>query len=156
MASVFLSKPKSQLHKVMLVSGKYTHDMHHIIFFFLRWLVILWHFLEDVVVCCSFLIIFKHEILAETNRIWWYTNFKTCIRSKKKSTSKCLLWCFSLSQTEDSIQYQEGPNGIYWFICVLILYSCIDFDIQWTLTIKTIYGTSWNGLNIEVVSILNH
>ena len=28
--------------------------------------------------------------------------------------------------------------------------------VQWNLTIKTTYGTSWNGLNIEVVSILNH
>ena len=28
--------------------------------------------------------------------------------------------------------------------------------LQWNLTIKTTFGTSWNGLNIEIVSILNH
>ena len=28
--------------------------------------------------------------------------------------------------------------------------------IQWNLTIKTTYGITWNGLNVEVVSILNH
>ena len=28
--------------------------------------------------------------------------------------------------------------------------------LQWNLTIKTTYGTSRNGLNIEVVLILNH
>ena len=32
---------------------------------------------------------------------------------KKKSTSKHLFWCFRLSQIEDSIQYLEGPNGIW-------------------------------------------
>ena len=32
---------------------------------------------------------------------------------RKKSISKHLFWCFRLSQTEDSIQYLEGPNGIW-------------------------------------------
>ena len=29
-------------------------------------------------------------------------------------------------------------------------------QVQWNLTIKTTYGISLNGLDIEVVSILNH
>ena len=33
--------------------------------------------------------------------------------SKKKSTSEPLFWCSGLSQIEDSIQYLEGPNGIW-------------------------------------------
>ena len=33
--------------------------------------------------------------------------------SMKKSASEDLFWCFRLSQTEDSIQYLEGPNGIW-------------------------------------------
>ena len=35
------------------------------------------------------------------------------LHSKKKSTSKHLFWCFRLSQIENSIEYLEGPNGIW-------------------------------------------
>ena len=35
------------------------------------------------------------------------------LHSKKKSTFEHLFWCFRLSQIEDSIQYLEGPNGIW-------------------------------------------
>ena len=34
-----------------------------------------------------------------------------CSHSKKKSAPQHLLWCFRLSQIEDSIQYLEGPNS---------------------------------------------
>ena len=37
----------------------------------------------------------------------------THIHSKKKSTSEHLIWCFRLSQIEDSIQYLEGPNSTW-------------------------------------------
>ena len=33
--------------------------------------------------------------------------------SKKKSTPEDLFWCSRLLQIEDSIQYLEGPNGIW-------------------------------------------
>ena len=32
---------------------------------------------------------------------------------RKKVLPSTYFWCFSLSQTEDSIQYLEGPNGIW-------------------------------------------
>ena len=35
------------------------------------------------------------------------------LHSKKKSTSEHHFWCFRLSQIENSIQYLEGPNGIW-------------------------------------------
>ena len=31
---------------------------------------------------------------------------------RKKVIQSTFFWCFRLSQIEDSIQYQEGPNGI--------------------------------------------
>ena len=62
----FWSNPKSQLHKVILRCGKHTHDIFHVVFFFLCWLVVLWHFLQVFVVCCSFSSIFKHHMLLRT------------------------------------------------------------------------------------------
>ena len=38
---------------------------------------------------------------------------QSLLHSKKKSTFKRLVWYFRLSQVEDSIQYLEGPNGIW-------------------------------------------
>ena len=35
------------------------------------------------------------------------------LHSKKKSTSEHLFWSFRLSQIEDSIQYQAGPNSTW-------------------------------------------
>ena len=38
---------------------------------------------------------------------------KKVVQSKKKSISEDLFWCFRLSQIEDSIEYQEGPNSTW-------------------------------------------
>ena len=72
-ASLFWSKPKSQLHKVMLMCGKHTRDVFQV-FFFLCWIVILWHFLQIFTVCYSFSSIFKHQMLLrmpiQTFKLW--------------------------------------------------------------------------------------
>ena len=44
---------------------------------------------------------------------WQWNKTQFGLHSKKKSTSKHLLWCFRLSQIENSIQYLEGPK---WYL----------------------------------------
>ena len=41
----------------------------------------------------------------------YLTDFSYTLR--KKVLPSTYFWCFSLSQKEDSIQYLEGPNGIW-------------------------------------------
>ena len=62
----FWSNPKSQLHKVILMCGKHTHVMFHVVSFFLCWIVVLWHFLEVFVIYCSFSSFFRHGMLWRT------------------------------------------------------------------------------------------
>ena len=96
--------------------------------------------------------------------------FKFANRPPPPSPTKLGPWHKLVTKSEN-----EEIISKYYLICVTEFYALFNFTevmqdliceqrcnhfsaitIQWNLTIKTTYGTSWNGLNIEVVLFLNH